>query len=42
MPLVLMAEEHPPSLVQNRHLKARGIAGQARNEDKGHKVPHIP
>ena len=32
MPLVLMAEEHPPSLVQNRH----------RNEDKGHKVPHIP
>ena len=32
-----MAEEHPPSLVQNRHPKARGIAGQARNEDKGHK-----
>ncbi len=32
-----MAEGHPPSLVQNRHPKARGIAGQARNEDKGHK-----
>ena len=32
-----MAEEHPPSLVQNRYPKARGIAGQVRNEDKGHK-----
>ena len=32
-----MAEGHPPSLVQNRQPKARGIAGQARNEDKGHK-----
>ena len=37
-----MAEEHPPSLVQNRHPKARGIAGQARNEDKGHKEPPYP
>ena len=35
-----MAEEHPPSLVQNRYPKARGIAGQARNEDKGNKDPY--
>lgn len=35
-----MAEEQPPSLVQNRHPKARGIAGQARNEDKGNKDPY--